>query len=139
MTVNDGDILHQPGPDERRDSRIGKYLDWLATERGLNFEDYDALWRWSVDDLDAFWRSIWDHFGIQSTTPVGPTLGRREMPGAEWFPGTRVNYAGEFLRAAAGRDDEIAVIGVSQTRDMVNYTYSEFTDLIARTRTGLVG
>jgi acetoacetyl-CoA synthetase len=139
MTVKDGDILHQPGPDERRDSRIGKYLDWLATERGLNFEDYDALWQWSVDDLDAFWRSIWDHFGIQSTTPVGPTLGRREMPGAEWFPGTRVNYAGEFLRAAAGRDDEIAVIGVSQTRDTVTYTYSQFTDLIARTRTGLVG
>ena len=48
---------------------------------------------------------------MHSTTPVGQVLGRRAMPGAEWFPGTRINYAGEYLRAAAGRDDEVAVIG----------------------------
>ncbi len=138
MTMHDGDILYQPGPDARRNSHIGKYLDWLATERGLSFADYDALWQWSVGDLDAFWRSIWDYFGVQSTTPVGPTLGRRDMPGAEWFPGTRINYTGEFLRAARGRDDEIAVIGVSQSRDTVTYTDAQLIELIARTRTGLV-
>ena len=136
--ANDGDIIRRPGPDVRRTSYIGKYMDWLAAERGVHVGDYEALWTWSVGDLDAFWRSIWDHFGVQSATPVGPTLGRREMPGAEWFPGTRVNYTGEFLRAAAGRDDEVAIIGVSQTREQVTYTFGQLTDLVARIRTGLV-
>jgi acetoacetyl-CoA synthetase len=136
--VADGEILYRPGPEVRRNSRIGAYLDWLEAERGLRFHDYAELWQWSVDDLDAFWRSIWDYFGVRSTTPVGPVLGRREMPGAEWFPGTRINFAGEFLRAAEGRDDDVAVIGISQTRDDVTLTFAELTDLVARVRAGLV-
>jgi acetoacetyl-CoA synthetase len=137
--VADGDVIYTPGPEARRDSRIGAYMDWLAAERDLAFDTYTDLWQWSVDDIDAFWRSIWDYFGVQSSTPVGAVLGRREMPGAEWFPGTRINYTGEFLRAAAGRDDEVAVIGVSQTRDPITYTFGELCDLVARVRAGLVG
>ena len=138
VKVEDGDIIYEPGPDVRRNSRIGRYMDWLADERGLTFDAYAELWQWSVGDIDAFWRSIWDYFGVESSTPVGPVLGRREMPGAEWFPGTRVNYAGEYLRAAAGRDDDIAVIGVSQTRDKVTWTFGELNEQVARVRAGLV-
>ncbi len=136
--INDGDIIYQPDPTVRHTSKVGRYMDWLAAERGLGFETYTDLWQWSVDDIDAFWRSIWDYFGVVSATPVGPVLGRREMPGAEWFPGTRINYAGEFLRAAAGRDDEVAVIGVSQTRQNVTWTFGELGEQIARIRAGLL-
>lgn len=135
--VDDGDIIYEPGPDVRRTSYIGRYMDWLAAERDIHVDDYAALWRWSVGDVDGFWRSIWDHFGVRSTTPVGATLAQREMPGAQWFPGTRINYAGEFLRAAAGRDTDVAVVGVSQTRDTVTYSFGELIDLVARARAGL--
>ena len=40
MTVDDGDIIYEPGPDVRRNSRIGQYMDWLADERGLSFDSY---------------------------------------------------------------------------------------------------
>ena len=78
--------------------RITHYLRWLAQERGLHFdasttEGYDALWRWSVSDLSAFWGSIWDHFGLQSPTPFETVLANEVMPGARWFPGAQVNYA----------------------------------------------
>ena len=136
--VADGDIIYEPGPEVRHNSRIGRYMDWLADEHGLAFDTYGELWQWSVDDIDAFWRSLWDYFGVESSTPVGPVLGRREMPGAEWFPGTRLNYAGEYLRAAAGRDDDVAVIGVSQTREKVTWTFGDLNDQIARVRAGLV-
>lgn len=136
--VNDGEILYRPGPEVMERSRIGAYMRWLDDDRHLHFADYDALWQWSVDDIDAFWRSIWDYFGVHSETPVGPTLGRREMPGAEWFPGTRINFTAEYLRAAEGREDEIAVIGESQSRDQVTYTNRELIDLIGRIRAGLV-
>ncbi len=78
--------------------QIRLYQDWLREHRQLRFASYDALWRWSVEDLDAFWQSIWDCFGIASPTPHSAVLADDRMPGASWFPGARVNYARQVLR-----------------------------------------
>lgn len=80
--------------------QIRLYQDWLRMQRGLSFESYDALWRWSVSDLDAFWQSIWDCFGIYSPTPHAAVLAENRMPGARWFPGAQVNYVQQVLRHA---------------------------------------
>ena len=98
--------------DARRDARaigsaapyvpqIRLYQDWLAERRGLRFESYDALWRWSVSELDGFWHSIWDYFDMRS--PVAPTvaLSDARMPGATWFPGVQVNYAQRVFQHVA--------------------------------------
>ena len=66
---------------------ITRYTRWLARERGLRFdattpEGYDAMWRWSVTDLRAFWGSIWAYFGMQSPTPFETVLVDEVMPGA---------------------------------------------------------
>jgi acetoacetyl-CoA synthetase len=72
---------------------ITRYQRWLHEQRGLSFDSYDALWRWSVDDLPAFWGSIWGYFGLQSPTPHECVLRAPVMPGAVWFPGAQLNYA----------------------------------------------
>ncbi|UST54359.1 acetoacetate--CoA ligase [Comamonadaceae bacterium OTU4NAUVB1] len=77
---------------------IRRYQDWLRATRGIAFDDYDALWRWSVTDLDGFWRSVWEYADVRSPDRPGTVLAERRMPGAVWFPGTRVNYACEVLR-----------------------------------------
>ena len=69
--------------------QIRIYQDWLRTHRGLSFDGYNALWRWSVTDLDAYWQSIWDYFDLQSPTPHTAVLAKNVMPGAVWFPGAR--------------------------------------------------
>lgn len=84
---------------------IRRYLRWLNETRGLSFdadtpEGYDALWRWSVGDLHAFWGSIWDYFELQSPTPFEAVLADEVMPGARWFPGAQVNYAQQVFRHA---------------------------------------
>ena len=76
------------------------YQNWLRETRGLAFDDYDALWRWSVTDQNAFWQSIWDYAGMHSPTPHSAVLAEARMPGAVWFPGAQVNYAREVLRHA---------------------------------------
>lgn len=78
--------------------QIRLYQDWLRETRGLAFDNYDALWRWSVTELDAFWQSIWDYARIESPTPHTAVLVESRMPGARWFPGAQVNYAREVLR-----------------------------------------
>jgi len=80
--------------------RIARYQRWLHDTRGLRFDSYDALWRWSTTDLDAFWRSIWDWFDLQSLTPFETALVEDRMPGAVWFRGAQVNVARQVMRHA---------------------------------------
>ena len=78
--------------------QIRLYQEWLALHKGLRFDSYDALWRWSTTELDAFWQSIWDYFDLRSPTPHTAVLARNVMPGATWFPGAKFNYAQQVFR-----------------------------------------
>ena len=104
--------------------QIRLYQDWLRDTRGLAFDSYDALWRWSVSDLDAFWQSIWDYMGMHSPTPHSAVLADARMPGASWFPGAQVNYAREVLRhvdaahAAGGLPAIISDNELGQVREL---------------------
>lgn len=102
---------------------IRLYQNWLRDTLGLNFDSYDALWRWSTTDLDAFWQSIWDYSGMTSPTPHSAVLAHNRMPGAEWFPGAQVNYAREVLRHvdaahAAGMPAIISEDELGQVREL---------------------
>ncbi|SDM05503.1 acetoacetyl-CoA synthetase [Oryzisolibacter propanilivorax] len=103
--------------------RIRRYQEWLQARHGLAFQDYDALWRWSTTELEAFWHSVWEYFAIQSPTPYTAVLERNVMPGARWFPGAQVNYARQVLRHveaahAAGQPALIACNERGQRRDI---------------------
>ncbi|MDB5891480.1 MAG: acetoacetyl-CoA synthase [Polaromonas sp.] len=80
--------------------QIRLYQNWLAVNRGLRFDDYEALRQWSVTDLEAFWQSLWDYFELHSPTPHSAVLLERRMPGAVWFPGAQINYAQQVLKHA---------------------------------------
>ncbi|HVM25014.1 MAG TPA: acetoacetate--CoA ligase [Candidatus Limnocylindrales bacterium] len=130
-------VLWSPAPDARARTRIGAYLEWLERTRGLAFNDYDALLRWSIDEADAFWRSIWDHFG--AGPPVGPGQGLVDasMPGARWFPDARVSWAEACLRLPGRADHDVVVVGRSQSRERVTLTAAELREEVGRVRTGL--
>jgi acetoacetyl-CoA synthetase len=80
--------------------QIRLYQNWLAEQRGLRFDSYDALWRWTTTETEAFWQSIWDYFDLQSPTPHTAVLEKNVMPCASWFPGAQVNYAQQVFRHA---------------------------------------
>jgi acetoacetyl-CoA synthetase len=131
-----GQVVWEPTEDARENSVLAQYVAWLKRERGLEFDGFEELWRWSVTDLEAFWASVWGFFEIEATTPYERVLAAREMPGAEWFPGARLNYAAHML----GRDDaldEVAVLARSQARDDFDLTFGDLRDQVARARAGL--
>ena len=131
-----GEVLWTPPPDVLETTEIGRYVRWLREERGLKFEGYDELWRWSVGDLEAFWRSVWDFYGVRAHTPPERVLVAREMPGARWFPGARLNYA-ERILTPSGDDGEVAIFAHSQTRAPFELTFGELREQVARARAGL--
>jgi acetoacetyl-CoA synthetase len=103
------EILWRPSPEQCAATGLAAYQRWLEQRHGLRFDGYDALWQWSVDALDAFWKSTWDYFEVQADGAPEPVLGARRMPGAEWFPQSRLNYAEHvFRREAADRPAIIA-------------------------------
>ena len=130
-------VLWRPPADLRERTQIGRYVHWLERERGLSFSDYQSLWRWSVDDIDSFWTSIWDYYDVGSAAPRGPVRVGDRMPDVRWFPGTQLNYAEYLLRDDHGDDDRVAIIGHSQTRGPVQWTVGDLRQEVRRVRAGL--
>lgn len=77
MSIKEGDILWTPTARDLREANLTDYMRWLAQTRGLDFNSYDALWAWSVNDADAFWRSICEYFGVIFHAPPATTLSVR--------------------------------------------------------------
>jgi acetoacetyl-CoA synthetase len=122
--VREGELLWTPSAAQIEDANLTRFTKWLARERGLHFANYDSLWRWSVTELEEFWQAIWDYFGIESSAPHTRVLGKREMPGAEWFPGARLNYAQHVLRnERAGTD---ALLFMSELTPLAGLPWESF-------------
>ncbi|MBS1888120.1 MAG: acetoacetate--CoA ligase [Actinobacteria bacterium] len=128
--------MYRPSSDTVAGANINEYTRWLEAKWGLGpFATYPDLWQWSVDDLEGFWNSIVDYFGVQFDGERGPALASREMPGAEWFPGIRVNWA---ERAFAGKEDaEVAVLHASELRGLAEITWGELRRQVAAVAGGL--
>lgn len=123
MDIQQGQELWRATPEEFAQSGLADYLQWLAAQRGLVFADYQALWQWSIDDLDAFWTSIWQYFDIQADGDAGQVLGSRSMPGAEWFPQTQLNYAEHIFRKA--RADQPAIVARCEDQPWREISWSQ--------------
>ncbi|MGC9537505.1 acetyl-coenzyme A synthetase N-terminal domain-containing protein [Streptomyces sp. UG1] len=122
--VAEGELLWTPGPRRVAEANVTRFADWLSRERGLRFDGYDELWNWSVTDLEGFWGALWDYFGIRSTAPYSSVLDGRNMPGARWFPGARLNYAEHVLRNERSGTD--AVVFGSESAAPVGLPWEDF-------------
>ncbi|MFI5024885.1 MAG: acetoacetate--CoA ligase [Alphaproteobacteria bacterium] len=119
----EGKLIWKPDAAFKRRAHLQRYMDWLAKDRGLRFPDYEALWRWSVDDLEAFWRSIVDFFDLRFATPPARILASRDMPGARWFPGATLNYAAQVFRHAT--EARPAILYASETKPLAAMSWRE--------------
>jgi acetoacetyl-CoA synthetase len=127
--------LWEPSAERRERANLTRYLRWLEAERGIALADYAELWRWSVDDLEAFWQSVWDLYDVRAARPPERVLGRREMPGAEWFPGAELSYPEHLFR---GKDDAaVAIVAESEAREPRELPWGELRDQVARAAAGL--
>jgi acetoacetyl-CoA synthetase len=132
-----GELLWEPSTELVEGSRLSEFMGWLERERGLAFADYHELWQWSVDDLDGFWSAVWEFFGVQADGDPTPVLGAREMPGAQWFPNTSLNYAEHVF--AGKRDEEVAILHASELRDLGELRWGELREQVAAVAAGLRG
>ncbi len=130
-------LLRPVAEDVLGTTEIGRFLASVEEQRGLHFDDYADLHRWSVTDLDGFWSAIWEHFDVRTDAPYDSVLADREMPGARWFSGARINYARHALAQRPDADEEVAIIAHSQTRAPVQLSWGELRAQVGAVRSGM--
>jgi acetoacetyl-CoA synthetase len=135
--TTEGIQLWEPSKEFKENARISDYMRWLGVEKDLAFDDYNDLWEWSVTELEGFWASVWEYCGVEASEPYEGVLAKREMPGTEWFPGARLNYAENILKNAEGRSDEPAIMHQSEVRSLDSVTWGELRDMTAALADGL--
>src|ERR671937_763931 len=123
-------LLWEPSAERIERATITRFARTVGHEGG-----YDDLWRWSVEDLEGLWAAVWDFFDVRASAPYQRVLGRREMPGAQWFPGARLSYAEHFFRDRD--DDAVAIRHASELRELSAWTWGELREQTARIAAGL--
>ena len=121
--IAEGTLLWEPSQAVQENSNLTDYMAWLEEHLGLEFGDYESLWRWSVEELEQFWHSIWRYTDVTATSEPEEILAERKMPGAEWFVGARMNYAENIFTRM--KDDAPAILYRDETGE---------TTAIGRTR-----
>jgi acetoacetyl-CoA synthetase len=134
-TAKRGELLWEPSAESVERSTMTRYMRWLADERGLEFGDYESLWRWSASEIEDFWASIWDFFEVEASAPYSEVLRDHAMPGANWFPGALLSYPQHIFRNR--NDADVAVRHASELRDLGELTWGELRDQVARAAAGL--
>ena len=130
------DVMWTPPADVRETTELGRFLDFVRETRGPDFPGYDELFEWSISDLEGFWGAVWDFFEVRAHAPYERVLASREMPGAEWFTGARLNYA-EHMVGTGDDLGEVAVVAHSQTRAPLELTFGDLREQVAAARAGL--
>ncbi|WP_174615596.1 acetoacetate--CoA ligase [Virgibacillus ihumii] len=121
--IQEGTLLWEPDEKRKEQSNIYNYMKWLEQHKGLKFDDYQSLWKWSTDELELFWESIWEYFDIQTKQPYKTVLSTHKIPGAKWFPEATINYTEHIFR---DRDEqEPAIIHASETRERDEITWGQ--------------
>lgn len=136
-SITEGVLLWEPSAERQQRSEMRRYMAWLAQHKGLQFDDYHALWQWSVDNIEDFWASIWEFFDCKAATPFQTVLPRRAMPGAQWFPGATLNYAEHVFRNATPAHP--ALIFQSERQPAMAMSWAELERQVASVAAALRG
>ena len=102
-----------------------------ASPTGISFghADYAELHRWSVDHPAEFWSLLWDFAEVRGTKGRRILADGDRMPGAQWFPDARLNYAQNLLRR---RDEGTALVFRGEEKVLRRMTFGELTLRVAR-------
>jgi len=91
-------VLWTPSSERVAGSRLTAFAGFVRDRSGAPTGSYEQLWQWSVTHLEDFWAAAWEWFDVRCSAPYDEVLSSREMPGARWFTGARLNLAENVLR-----------------------------------------
>jgi len=125
-------LLWQPTEEQINTTHLTQFRQQANEKWGTTLTDYNDLYQWSVDEIEQFWQTLWEYGGIIAETQGDDILiDGDKMPGAQWFPQARLNFAENLLRP---REDENETVILFRGEDKVKYslTYRELYNQVSR-------
>ena len=127
--------LWEPTPERAQNTNMSRFIDFVNQRHSTKFDDYPDLYEWSVENIPDLWASLWDFLEVRASSPYEQVIDDLDkMPGADWFPGARMNFAENLLRY---RDDRTALIFKGEGRPLARTTYRELYEEVARVAAAL--
>ena len=130
-----GELLWKPSEQRIKGSNMYRFMQGVNQNYGTDFNDYEALYQWSVEHLEAFWTEMWRFAEIRPQAGSARVIDNPAiMPGAHWFPDSRLNFAENLLRC---RDDKTALIFRGEDTVRRTLTYKELYAATAKVAAAL--
>ncbi|WP_444910194.1 acetoacetate--CoA ligase [Microbulbifer sp. TRSA005] len=126
--------LWQPSPKAVAATQMDEFRRLVNVKHQLQLEGYSALYQWSVEEREVFWSDLWDFCEVQASARGEEILGRDNMPGAEWFPDARLNFAENLLRY---RDDKTALVERLENGSRRRLSYAQLYGRVERLASAL--
>ncbi|MBT8329914.1 MAG: AMP-binding protein, partial [Desulfofustis sp.] len=128
--------LWSPSTERIKTTNMYRFMQEVNRSYKEDFSEYDSLYQWSIENLEAFWVELWKFAGIKASRGFERVIDDpTKMPGAQWFVGSRLNFAENLLRC---QDERIALVfrGENQVRRAVSYRelYAEVAKVAAALR-----
>jgi len=122
--------LWQPSEERIKSTNMHRFMNLINEKYGQNFNEYEPLYEWSIQNIPDFWATMWDFAEIKASQPYTEVVDDlTSMPGATWFSGAELNFAENLLRY---RDDRVALIFKGEAQDSIKVTYTELYNEVAR-------
>jgi acetoacetyl-CoA synthetase len=125
-------LLWQPSPERIAAANLTAFAARVSAATGRPMPDYPSLWRWSIDDREAFWRAVWDYAGIVGERGARTLVDGDRMPGAQWFPDARLNFAENLLAGRAAEPGREALVFRGEDKVERQMTNGELVALVSR-------
>jgi acetoacetyl-CoA synthetase len=123
-------LLWKPTEEQVKRSNMHRFMTFINETYQQNFEEYGALYDWSVENIADFWAAFWDFADIIHSKSYDEIIDdATKMPGAKWFPGAKLNFAENLLRY---RDDRVALVFKGEDQPSIRMTYAQLYDEVAR-------
>ena len=128
--------LWKPSAAKIEESNMKAFIRFVQeTLHPPGLADFQSLYRWSVEQPEQFWESVWRFCDVKASRHFGSVVTDfDQMPGARWFPDSRLNFAENLLRH---RDDREALVFWNEKGRQSSLTYAELYDQVARVAASL--
>jgi acetoacetyl-CoA synthetase len=127
--------LWRPSPTRIADANLTRFIGCVNARRGTQLREFGELYAWSLAEPGHFWSELARFADVRAEWGTGPVIehpGR--MPGARFFPGTRLNFAANLLRFD---DEQPALVFRNERGTRRTLSYRELGTQVARVAEGL--
>ena len=126
-------ILWQPTVERQAKANITRFMELVSENFGLTVKDYETLYQWSIDNSAAFWDLLWQFADIKAADKGREiVINSGKMPGAQWFPEAKLNYAENLLKHYSGDGNRVAIIFHGENGDTRHLSYRALYSEVSR-------